>query len=363
LRFYNYHITDSGDIDLIGTADKLLDLGDREISGRVRLVYVILGKLVLKPGARLILGPGVRFKHARDIPPRLDLTDIFVKIPGKAEKCRRCLAAIDLSRNVAEGMPSLREAMQAVLSGITLAQEADSGNLLARLGGMTYVLKPVRVRQAEHGARPGLRWTVERRLAIVTAEGQEVETVPAVENLASFIQGLTDIGLQGLQVEDDGRLSAEPVNGSGQRYVGMADLTIEDADTAEPFGITIRASALFPAGNRLLRALVFKDKQGHKRRQTIHPYAAYPDLLRFQQPGDSNADSVDLHPDGSVSFSLNGLFYRGLLGYGVIAGLAPDDDRPPVEFRSTVDLNGDSVADFEIVYPNGDRQVVYTIVQ
>jgi hypothetical protein len=344
------------DGEFTGNENNPPDFGDREITGRVRLSYVVIGKLILNIGAKLHVGPGVRFHHARDIPHGLDVSDAFPRIHGGAG--HHALPAINLSYNVANDASTLIQNISVVLNGLPVQQSQSTGNVTIIQNAITYIVRPIRVMQAAAGTKPGVHWKKSRGvLAIVTQDGQEVETVPAMQNLADFIQGLFGINLTNLQVDEDGQMRADPVNRPGLYYVGMADISTEEADEAVPLGIVPEESIFFLAGNRMLRTLVFLDEQGHKRRQRVYPRPAYPELLLSQ-----TALGFEVYQDGTLSFTWNGELYQGLLSYGVLSGSFVSASGG-VEFYPTYDMNADGVADFEIVYPNGDRQVIYTIAQ
>ncbi len=342
------------DVDLIGDVQNPPDLGDREVTGQVRLSHVVIGKLNIHLGARLIVGAGVRFKHVHDIPHGLDVSGGFRQIEAHAGHGHKVVPAIDLSRNVADDAPPLIQSIQVVLNGLPIQQVSSHGNLVIVQNTITYILRPVRVRHADKDKRPGVHVRARGVVSIVTEAGQEVETVPAMQNLADFIQGLSGIQLDGLEMDEQGQMTAKPThNDSGMYYVGMADLSAEEANDADPLGLISEDSTFFPTGNQMLVTLVFKDEHGHKHRQRVYSRAAYPDLLLSQ-----TALGFEVYPNGTLSFTWNDEFYQGLLGYGVLSGSFVSASGR-LEFYPTADMNADGIDDFEIVYPNGDRQPLY----
>jgi hypothetical protein len=94
-----------------------------------------------------------------------------------------------------------------------------------------------------------------------------------------------------------------------------------------------------------------------KRKQFMYPAAADPDALYAL----SETHQTILELDGRVSVQMgtgaDTRYYQGLLDYSVTPGTPVEE----VNIELLEDLNEDELADYQIVYPNGDRQVMYQL--
>jgi YD repeat-containing protein len=69
------------------------------------------------------------------------------------------------------------------------------------------------------------------------------------------------------------------------------------------------------------------------------------------------AEAVVINADNSLYLILDGITYQGQLADEIVAGTPPSDG---FLFTTNVgDVDGDGVDDFEITYPNGDRQILH----
>jgi hypothetical protein len=103
----------------------------------------------------------------------------------------------------------------------------------------------------------------------------------------------------------------------------------------------------------ILAALVFIDSEGKRREQLILPAIAQSDALY------SLAKEVSIDDFGLVSFRLGGETYRGVVDYVVTQG--PETTTDTLQVESIPDANGDGIADVVLIYPNGDRQMLFVI--
>ena len=91
--------------------------------------------------------------------------------------------------------------------------------------------------------------------------------------------------------------------------------------------------------------------------QFLYPTAAVPDALR----GLSASSQAILSNDGLVAIPVDTsggkVVYQGVLDYAVVPGTGDGS----VAFLPIDDRNGDGVNDYEIVYPDGQRQVLYQL--
>jgi len=102
----------------------------------------------------------------------------------------------------------------------------------------------------------------------------------------------------------------------------------------------------------VLAYTVFTDNQEKLRQQFFYPAPAMPESLY------SAAQQVVIERYGLVSFKLNGQTYRGVLDYLVTAG-TPSSPGNPLQVEPFSDVNGDGKEDWLLIYPNGERQILF----
>jgi len=67
-------------------------------------------------------------------------------------------------------------------------------------------------------------------------------------------------------------------------------------------------------------------------------------------------ETLDIHPNGTISITIDGETYQGRLNKPVQPGTPPADGQ--LQLTVIDDRNGDGTNDLEITYPNGDRQIL-----
>ena len=67
-------------------------------------------------------------------------------------------------------------------------------------------------------------------------------------------------------------------------------------------------------------------------------------------------ETLDIHPNGTISITIDGETYQGRLNKQVQPGTPPADGQ--LQLTLIDDRNGDGTNDLEITYPNGDRQIL-----
>ncbi len=70
-------------------------------------------------------------------------------------------------------------------------------------------------------------------------------------------------------------------------------------------------------------------------------------------------EAVEITPDGAITITQNGEIHQSQLDELVTKGTPPPDGKLIME--QIEDVNGDGIADFRIIYPSGDRQILYDV--
>jgi YD repeat-containing protein len=324
------------DVSVIGTPEKPLEVEDHEVDGHVHFENVVIGKITITINANITFGQNVRFKHKDHIPKGANLGNILPKIQQVGKKVKKHPHAINLTQRIVINAPTILQQIQAQVP--TLQQEQTTGNLTVDSGEQRFTLKPVKIKQGDGSKSKGFNFEMTGKITFVTEEDHEVELIPTMEEVDQLSDTLEQGGIGGLEAADSGQLTASLIEAPNQvSYSGIPEMFSTPVDDSTPEGLQPVDAPNLAQGNLLLRALIFKDKHGKKRKQTIYPY--------FGQLG---MGQIDLN--GIVSLIFNNTTYRGMLDYSVIFG---------TNNNGLFDVQPKGDGSFMISYPSGKQQTFY----
>lgn len=331
------------DVAVVGTEEQPVEVEDREVDGNVHFENVVIGKITITVTANITFGKNVRFKHKDYIPQGVVLSNILRQINQPLKKPKKLPPAIDLSQSIVINAPTILQQIQVQVP--TVQQNQESGNLSVDVGEQRFTLKPVKVKQGHGKKAKGFNFEITGEVTFVTEEDHEVGLVPAMEDTESLGSALEQDGIGGLEAADSGQMTAEPTvsNPEVSSYSGTPEMFSTPVDDTTPEGLQPVDAEDLPAGNKLLRALIFKDKHGKKRKQKIYPYVAQLDF--------GQTFNVDLK--GVVTFNFNGSTYRGRLGYEVKFDFSTTN--------SSFNIQPKGDGNYTIVYPSGGKQTLFAI--
>lgn len=329
------------DVAVIGTEEKPIELEDREIDGNVHFENVVIGKITITINANITFGQNVRFKYKDHIPKGVNLGNIFLKIQQVGKKTKKHPPAINLAQSIVMSAPPILQQIQTQVP--TAQQDQTTGNVTVDQGMQRFTLKPVKIKQGEGKKSKGFNFEITGEITFVTEEDHEVGLVPAMEDSESLGTALEQNGIGGLESADSGQMTALPLanDPNVDTYSGVPEIFSTPATDSEPEGLQAVDAPNMTQGNQLLRALIFKDKQGKKRKQMIYPYFAQLDFGQLF--------NIDLK--GMVSFTFNGKTYRGMLGYGVVFDFGNNTGSFDIQPKGN---------DFTISYPSGGKQTLFS---
>jgi hypothetical protein len=329
------------DVAVVGTPEKPLEVEDREIDGNVHFENVVIGKITITINANITFGQNVRFKHKDHIPKGINLGNILSKIQQPLKKVKKLPPAINLTQSIVINAPTILQQIQTQVP--TTQQDQTTGNVTVDSGEQRFTLKPVKIKQGDGKKPKGFNFEITGEITFVTEEDHEVGLVPAMEDAESLGTALEQDGIGGLEAADSGQMTAAPTtsNPDVSSYSGTPDIVSTPVDDTTPEGLQPVDAPNLTQGNKLLRALIFKDKHGKKRKQMIYPYFAQLDF--------GQTFNIDLK--GNVTFNINGIVYRGMLDYAI-----------KFDFFGTtgsfgIQPKGDG--NFTISYPSGGKQTFF----
>jgi len=330
------------DVAVVGTPEKPLEVENREVFGNVHFENAIIGKITIAIDTNITFGQNVRFKHKDYISRGVNLGNTFRQIHQPTKRVKKHPPAINLTQSIVINAPPILQQIQIQVPGVQ--QDQTTGNLTVDSGNQRFTLKPVKIKQGDGKKPKGFNFEMTGEATFVTEEDHEVGLVPAMEEEEALATTLEQGGIGGLEVEDSGQITASPLttDPNVDTYSGIPEMFSEPANENEPEGLQPVDAPNMTQGNKFLRALIFKDKHGKKRKQMIYPHFAQLDF--------GQTFNIDLK--GVVSLTFNGTTYRGMLDYGV-----------KFDFGNS---NGSfsilpSGNNFTIFYPSGGRQTLFSL--
>jgi hypothetical protein len=326
------------DVAVIGTPEKPLEVDNYDVEGRVHFDNTIIVNIRVNINAKVTFGRNVRFKHKHSIAQHVDLSEIFSHIQQPVKKAKKVPVAINLNQSIVINAPTILQQIQSQIPAVQ--QEQTTGNLTVEIDQQRFTLKPTKIKQGDGSKSKGFNFEMTGKITFVTEEDHEVELVPTMEEVDQLSDTLEQGGIGGLEVADSGQVTALPTsNPEAGFYSGVPEIFSMPVDDSTPEGLQAIDAPNLPQGNQLLRALIFKDKQGKKRKQIIYPYF-----------GQSGMGQIDLN--GIVSLMFNNVTYRGMLDYGVIFDLGNNNGSFSIQPQGN---------DFAISYPSGGKQTLFSL--
>ena len=268
----------------------------------------------------------------------------------------------ELSANTTTLLQDLQALFQEALdnSGFTLEQDPDSGNLLLTQGDIALTLVPKQIFQAKAGEESGVHVGTDGKMEIVTADKLKLVALPALYSAPALLKGLGKINVTAVsEMNDEGHIAIHPglhKHFAPNYYLGKPDaVSLPALDGLPEDTLLHQDSPLLPPGNGMLIKLSFDNKHGEPYVQMIYPAAADVDALLA-------ASNAEFEPDGpgTISFIAGGEWHTALLGYEVVTG-GPKPWSNQVEFAPIGDANGDGLEDYEVTYPDGDKQKLFSV--
>lgn len=334
------------------------------VSEGTHLSNVIVGRgSVVSPNAVFL--ERVRFEDNTSIP---SISDLSVAL-GQYETSVLGANAVRLTGDIL--LNSARDGILGAINslydlnhnGFVLTQRADTGFLELSLNADTlrYAVLPMQVqhilgKQAALSLSAGLKIREDGYIRFITNTGRQINSYPVVQAPAAFLDILKGWGFPEVTMQATGNIRISSPNDAANYHVARADL-IATAST-ESLGLFTQASPL-SAGASILRFVFASPNGGGTWQQFIYPAAADPVALynlSLDKPSILyNTGEARLFQSANNQQNA----YHGIFNYSVSKGTPPASGK--TEIQELPDLNQDNLADYLIIYPNGDQQVFYQL--
>jgi len=352
--------TDPDDIAILSDdpnyPNNLAIIDDADIAANSILSNIVIGYNT-RVSNNVVLGKGVLFKNNVSI-PSVDLATVL----GRKEMSVFGLHAIDLTKdvlfsNVIEGILTAINGLHEFASQrIQISQALTQGILSTRIDNLLYTALPIHVKQkaiveAALGDL-GLKLDFDDKVTFVTHTGRQVIAQPVIQDPNFFEKSLKNtFKLEEIAMLPNGNLKVP--NGESSYYIGRPNLFATRVEK-QPLGVSINAD-----GNV---AFVYQDDSFEFWMQIIYPVSA--DAEAFYNYGKYELNISDF-PNGQASIKFiegeNWQIYKGVFDFVVEKGEPLPDKNLRVVLAN--DRNGDGHEDYKIIYPNGDRQILFALPQ
>jgi len=323
-----------------------------EVKDNSYLSGVVISDTV-KLGDNVVFGEGVRFTKPQLIPTALELTTLLPVLPSSID-CDSVLMPVkrsDLSADVLEPGEGLLAAINALPelddNDWVITQHADYGYLQLTIDEVRFAVQALSVTNANRAT--ALELLEQQSVRFVTDTGIQVFAHPAVQAPCLLQAGLAVFELPDIVVLSNGNLKIPADDGNW--FSARADwVSFIREESGMETGLFFDEHP--DVRGYVLAYTVFTDNQEKLRQQFFYPAPAMPESLY------SAAQQVVIERYGLVSFKLNGQTYRGVLDYLVTAG-TPSSPGNPLQVEPFSDVNGDGKEDWLLIYPNGERQILF----
>jgi len=268
------------------------------------------------------------------------------------EKAYALLAVPDLSADVLEPSDGILSAINELpdlkKKAWVIRQDAELSHLELSVDKVRFAVLPVSVKKATASADLEVQET--QRVLFITDTGLEVLTQPAVQVPSALQSALTALGVSDFTVQTNGNLQVPAPDGvwfsARPDWLSIERESDTDTGTGLKFGESPYVAGLISV------SLVFTDSEGKRSEQSLYPAVAQPEALYLA------AKAVSIEANGLVNFRLGNQTYRGVVDYVVTQGESSTDT---LQVEPNPDVNGDGIEDVVLIYPNGDRQILFVV--
>jgi hypothetical protein len=307
-----------------------------------------LGANVILP-PDVILGVGVQVPPGFVLPPTARLEIMLPLLPAPACAGIEGLThaqPYNLMTDVyypSAGIVDTINHIPALLNGGYSLSQHSLGYLMADAGVERYAVQPFAVEFSKVFSTMTLDDT--NRVDFYTNDIHVVGQ-PALQEPCTLLSALKVYHLPELRVESGGNLRI-PFDSTGWFYARPA-LSAAVVPVTTPTGLYAIGSPALP--NLGLVYYVFAEANGQRRQQILHPAPVDAQALRQWIPG------LQFGPYGTMSVTVGGKLYSGALDYWV-DGSSPGTGA--MDVGGVGDANNDGVQDYALIYPNGERQILF----
>ena len=318
-----------------------------------------------------ICDPSVILKSLETVPYNYDLTCKFDLLRDEINGIR--YPAVDLSDvkrlNLGRTLfAQIKTTLELVLPGMSIEQ-TSTGQLDVKQGSQVYTALPVKVYKVGLNDVPGVSFTVDGRVKIVTQQGLVLYVNAASVQLTELQRALIplQVAINQMSAENGDLMLQELLNARAIKaalnlpyYSARSQYLAESVAANAVEGIQMRPYLSNAIANINAAYHFYQDSQAQWHQQVLVPVPADWDNLAKQLAVDGFTQ-IKLEENGVIHAQYQGKFYRAIMDYRVVPTSVVGDQ---VRFEDSIgDINGDGITDYRVIYPNGEAQNLRMIGQ
>ncbi len=362
-----------------GSATQPARISDASIVAGATLENVVVGaNVVLDPAVQL--GSNVTFATDSNIPPALDLTPALKRLAWTQGDEREVIDLDDDVLTSDNGAMSIIRSIQLMNdfepAGNQAVQDDSNGEIRVTMSDTRHSVLPVKVSKAATDEEEGVYINSDGDVVLVTGSRRVVVNHPVLDSNPAFRDALAAMGLgldfdarTNLIVSELDVVSGKAAGDAGQwamlstavtspaiYYAGRPDISAVPAHRSNVPGL--HSHAVPGLANVEALSLVFTGEDGTLLEQDIVPVPAHWPVLKQSLQRLPGASDVRIDTLGVISLRLDGQLVQGRMEY-LVEPSSDGSGTGLVAFDTAGDVNHDGIDDFQLRYPNGDRQLLY----
>lgn len=300
----------------------------------------------IKDNSRL---SGVILTDTVTLGENVELTALLAAFTPSTDCVALQVNSIDLSKDIFETGKGILAAINAIpeikSNGLVIEQEASCGSLQWTSDSLRFAVQPLSVKSTRNSA--GMEELDEERVRFTTSTGLEILTHPAVQAPQALKSGLAALGLHDINLQGNGNLR---IPEEGYWFSVRPDSSSLELSDQHDEGLFATNSPNL--SNVPVFYMTFTDNRGNLREQFLYPAPAQAEALY----------SLALEAGIELAFKPYGLVSDAEdTSYGVLDYLVTksQETSPDVKIQPISDVNGDGIDDWVLIYPNGNKQILF----
>lgn len=215
-----------------------------------------------------------------------------------------------------------------------------------------FKFKIAKITQASSSSVSNFHTTDDGVMEMITHSNKKITLHPKPQELTKLTQYFSDIGFN-TSHHAYGNLLFTPVHHPNKVKYSTKMSISSSPVKAENTGINLIANT----SHQLTNSILFANQFYHDNllfKQYFYPTPIHWDILKDALNLIGN--QVSLNAEGIIKTTIASINYQGLMDYVVRSGFPQAN---ALSFEAIGDKNGDGTVDFDVVYPNGDKQIIY----
>jgi len=262
--------------------------------------------------------------------------------------------ALDLTEDAKLAEIQSTTAIVGTNNQINLSQDSATGLLSANVNNTRFKLRPVESEQLLDQFTPGITLNEDGLFDIISDHGTLVTLLAEPQQVVQLFSVLSAMGFESQQ-QNYGLIKIESTLNEDGSNIWYA---VRPAFNSDPTGTQSVQALTSSLTNKPPNTVLYEHNfvlNGSVYRQILYPTPADWERLKGYL---KSFGQVTMDSEGQITVNINNTIFKAIPDYLV----SPSDNRlGQVELMAIGDKNGDQIADYKIIYPNGDTQILYLL--